>query len=316
MIRARAMPSRCGLRVALSLLIALGAGAARAEIVNRIVATVDGEPITAHELRRFAKERGAGQTPERQILEALVTDKLLEKEIKALGITARDEEIDRYVKEIQTRNALDDERFRKALAEQGLTPEAYRVRVKGEIERAQLVNREIRGRVNVSPEEVERYYEAHRDEYVLGEGVKVRHILIAVGPDADAGAVAAARAKAEEVQALLLQGRDFAEVAREHSDGPAAAKGGVLGTFKRGEMERPLDEAVFALAPGAVSEPVRTAAGFHLLRVDDVIGSGREPLDAVKDEIRERLYNQALEERFQPWMSRDLRERHQVESLE
>src|SRR5205809_201156 len=164
-IRAR----RRGVRVAALVLPVLLAGAARAEITNRIVATIDGEPVTAHELRRYAKEHAAPGTPDAQVLEALITDKLLEKEIKAQGITAREDEIDRYIEEIRQRNGMDRERFQAALAAQGLSLETYRARVKSELEKAALVNREIRQHVNVSPEEIRRYYDAHLDDYATAE---------------------------------------------------------------------------------------------------------------------------------------------------
>jgi len=254
--------------------------------------------------------------PDARVLDALITDRLLEKEIKAQGITARDDEIDRYIKEIQSRNNIDDERFAKALGEQGMTLATYRTRVKAEIEKAQLVNREIRQRVNVSPEEIRRWYDAHLDTYATDERVKVRDIFFAVEPDADDAELARTRAKVLEVRELAVGGRDFAGLARQCSEGPGAEKGGELGTFARGEMDHDLEEVVFALEPGEVSDPVKTPTGFHLLRVDQRIGAGHRPLDEVKDDIRDTLYNDALEERFQQWLSKDLRERHHVEVLD
>jgi len=314
MIRRRAMPR--GVRVAALVVPALLAGAARAEIANRIVATIDGEAITAHEVRRYAKERNAESTPAARVLEALITDKLLEKEIKVLGITARDDEIDRYIEEIEQRNGMDRERFKAALEAQGLTLEAYRARVKSELEKAALVNREIRSHVNVSPEEVRRYYEAHLDDYATVERVKVRDIFLAIEDPVEEASVAHARAKAIEVRSLAQEGQDFAALAEQFSEGPGARRGGALGTFGRGEMEHDLEQAAFALEAGKVSEPVRAGGGFHLLRVDQRIGAGHKPVDEVQEEIRDTLYNQALEERFQNWLSHDLRERHHVEVLD
>src|SRR2546428_7971899 len=95
MIRGRPMPR--GVRVAALVLPVLLAGAARAEITNRIVATLDGGPITAHQLRRYAKEAAPPGTPAAQGLDAPITDPLLAKEIKAQGITAPADESDRYV---------------------------------------------------------------------------------------------------------------------------------------------------------------------------------------------------------------------------
>ncbi len=312
------MPPRSASGVAVVLLPALLAVAAattvaRAEIANRIVATVDGEPITAHELRRYGKEHGSESTPESRMLDALITDKLLEKEITAQGISARDDEIERYIGEIRTRNGMDDDHFHRALANQGLTWEAYRAKVKAEIERAQLVNREIRQRVNVSPEEIQRYYQAHLADYAIDERVRVRDILFAVGPEAQEEEVAHARAKAEEVRALALAGRDFGGLARQFSEGPGADKGGELGVFAPGEMEDALEQIVRKLKAGDVSSPVQARGGIHLLRVDERIAAGHKKLEEVQDEIRDALYNDALEQRFQNWLSRDLRERHHVE---
>jgi peptidyl-prolyl cis-trans isomerase SurA len=316
MIRRAAMPPRSVSRVAVVLGLGLSVLPARAEVVNRIVATIDGEPITAHELRRYSEERGPAGVPEAAVLQALITEKLLEKEIKVQGIAARDEEVTRYVEEIQARNGMDEERFAKALAAQGMTLEAYRAKVKSEIERVQLVNREIRQRVNVSPEEIQRYYDGHREKYAISERVRVRDILFAVDPGADDETVVRERQKALEVRQMALDGADFGALARQFSEGPGAAKGGEIGVFSRGAMEGPLDEAAFALKTNEVSEPVRTGAGFHLLRVEERIDEGHRPIDEVRDEIRESLYNEALEQRFQDWLSNELRERHHVEVLD
>ena len=193
---------------------------------------------------------------------------------------------------------------------------AYRARVKAEIEKSQLVNREIRQRVNVSPQEIERYYQTHLPDYATSARVRVRDIFFSVPAGADDVEVAHIRAKAEEVRQLARDGRDFAALARQFSEGPGADKGGDLGSFARGEMESALEDAAFRLKPGEVSEPIQTAAGFHLLRAEEDIAAGHKPLDEVRDAIRDTLYNEALESRFQQWLSRDLRERHHVEVME
>ncbi|HLK11624.1 MAG TPA: peptidylprolyl isomerase [Candidatus Binatia bacterium] len=287
-----------------------------AEVVDRIVATVDGEPITLREVERYAADRGSPNLSHEQILQALITDKLLEREVKAEGIVVRDDDIDAYVAEIKSRNHLDDGAFTHALAAQGMTLEAYRARVKSEIEKTQLVSREIRGHVTVSPQEIERYYQAHLTDYETGARVTVRDIFFPLDAGTDAGLEEHMRAKAEEVRALAVDGRSFEDLARQFSEGPGADKGGLLGTFARGEMDPPLEEAAFKLAPKEVSPVVRTSKGFHILRADAVTAPGHRPLDDVRDDIRESLYNQQLESRFSDWLSRELRERHHVEVLD
>ena len=314
MIGGAAMPHGLALRVAAVVAVLL-AGPARAEVANRIVATIDGEPITAHELREWEKERRGDDAPPGDALDSLITQKLLEKEIKAQGISARDEDVDRYLKEVRERSGLDEAGFNKALAERGMTLETYKIKVKSEIERAQLVNKEIRQRVNVSSAEVKRYYDAHLDDYATSDKVKVRAIFLRVEDPADADAVARTRAKAEELRDAVRKGKSFKELAKEHSEGPGAEQGGELGTFARGEMEGRLEEVAFALKGGEVSDPIESGGGFALLYVEERIGGSHRPLDEVSPEIREALYNEALQQRFQDWLSRDLRERHHVEVL-
>ncbi len=300
-----------------TVLVALVVAPGRAEVVNRIVATVDGEPITAHELERFKIERNADPNlPDSAILDALVTEKLLQREALALGIQASDADVDAYVNEVKQKNHLDDDRFRQALAREGLTLEQYRERVKTEIQRTQLVNREIRGRVNVSPAEVKRYYDAHLDDYAVSERVTVRDIFFAVDRDADEEEIDHVRTKAEEVRAMIAGGKDFEKLAKQFSEGPGADKGGLLGTVSSDELDPELAKAVGSLEKGKVSEPIRTAAGFHLLRVDDRTSAGHKKVEEVSDSIKESLYNENLEKRFQEWLTHDLRERHHVEVLD
>jgi len=313
MIGGAAMPHGSALRVAAVIAVLL-AGPARAEVTNRIVATIDGEPITAHELREWMREQGA-EMPSDQALESLITQKLLEKEIKAQGISARDEDVDRYIKEVQARSGLDEAGFARALEERGMSAVTYRAKIKAEIERAQLVNKEIRQRVNVSSAEVKRYYDAHLNDYATSDKVKVRAIFLRVEDASDADAVDKARARAQELRDAARRDKSFEDLAKEHSEGPAAEQGGDLGTFGRGEMEGRLEEVAFALKEGEVSDPIQSNGGFTLLFVEERIGGSHRPLDEVSPEIREALYNEALQQRFQDWLSRDLRERHHVEVL-
>src|SRR5262249_28163841 len=188
----------------------------------------------AHELRQFREERATADMTDKQLLDALITDKLLEKEVREKGVTVKSEDIDRYVDQVKERNRIDDYRFEAALEAQGLTLERYRDRIRLELEKSQLVNREIRGRVGIPPDEIERYYEAHREDYRTGDRVVLRDIAFRIEVvDSDAE-VEHIRRKAEEVRQLSVGGRDFESLAKQFSEGPGADKGGLLGTFARG----------------------------------------------------------------------------------
>ena len=297
------------------------ATAAAAELVNKILATVDGEPVTVYQLKRFTQDSIRGRqlsasVDQSALLDALITDKLIQKEVSEKGVIVRDEDIDRYIEAIKQRNNLDDEKLKTALAGQGLTLESYRAQIREEIERDQLVGREIRGKVSVTPEEVQRYYEAHLSEYSTPEKVQVAHIVLRLDQDAPPDKVAATTAKAQELYERIKKGADFAALAKQYSEDPSGENGGDLGWFKPGELLDSLEKAAVRLKVGEVSEPVRTKVGLHLLKVEAREGAAHQNLDELSDQIKQQLYNAALEERFQKWLTEDLRKRHHVVLLQ
>lgn len=317
----RAQSPAATMSAVLALALLLDAACAGATVVNKILATVDGEPITMYQLKQYSDrnlrtKQGPGGLDQAQTLDALITDKVIEKEASDKGIIVKDEDINHYVDGIKERNHLTDEQLQEALAAQGLTKEAYRTQVREEIQKAQLINREIRGKVNVTPEEVERYYKAHLAEYSTPARIQLAHILFHLDPNATPDQVAAMTAKAEELRARIRKGADFAEMAKEYSDDPSGKNGGDLGWFKPGQMLDELEKAAEKLQVGEVSDPVRTRAGIHLIKLEAREGASHENLGELQDQIKQQLYNAALEDRFQKWLTEELRKRHHVEMHE
>ncbi len=305
---------------ALVLALVAGAAGAHAETLNRIVATIDGEPITQVELEQYTeivKKRPGGEqvTDQKTILDELILDKIIQKQVEVLGIKATDQQIDAYIESIRTRNTLSEEQLLEALKQQGMTWDQYRVQVRSDIERANLINREIRNKVNVSPEEVERYYQAHLEEYGASQKVTARLISFPVSPTASAEEKAAVRAKAEEVQKLAADGGNFAKLAKEHSQGPAADAGGDIGEVVPDEMQPEFAKAAKQLTPGEVSPLIVTPEGFHILKIEKASGDTHRPLAEVSDDIKEKLYREAMESRYDRWLNQDLRSRHHVETF-
>jgi peptidyl-prolyl cis-trans isomerase SurA len=300
-------------------LVLLFAIPGRAEVINKILATVDGEPITVYELKQFSartiRGRQASSTDQAQLLDALITEKLVSKEVSDKGVVVRDEDIDRVIAGIKERNKMNDEDFKQALQQQGMTMESYRAQLREDVQRQQLITREIRGKVNVTPEEVQRYYNAHLSEYSTPGKMQVAHIVFRLPPDASPEQVAEATAKAEEVRARLQKGADFADLAKQINQDATASNGGDLGWFKKGELLEPLEKSAEALKVGEVSDPVRTTVGVHLVKLEAREEASHRDLDELADQIKQQLYNAALEERFQKWLTDDLRKRHHVEIL-
>jgi peptidyl-prolyl cis-trans isomerase SurA len=299
--------------------------------VNRILALVDGEPITQHQLEQFAatdpriaQARGISQA---QLLDVLITDRLVDKEADAQGITASDSEVDRYIADIRRQNRISEAQLRDALAQQGLTLERYRQQIGDEIKRAQLINREIRGKISISPEEIERHYKAEgkqpdaetdgdQAEVAAPDEVSVSQIMLTIPKDASPEEIDAIKAKADALHDELEGGADFAEVAKRESQDGAAASGGKLGTLKVGDLRPELAEALAELEPGEYSNPIQTGSGVHIIRLDERTGAREaKASDSEREEIKEKLYAKALEERYARWLKEDLRSRHVVEIL-
>ena len=292
---------------------------ARAEVLNEVVATVDGNPITSHELDSFIRQSTGGVDPSqlsdadrKKALDLLVTDALIRSESARLGLHASDAEVDAYINQIKQQNQLDEDSLNLALKQQGLTLEGYRAQIKKEILKNQLVSRQIRQRVNIPPEEVQRYYEEHQDEFAQPAAIKVRHIFIAVSAGASEQDEERALEKVKEAQKRLEDGEDFEDVAKDLSEGPEASEGGLLGLMRKGQMQSDLEDAAFSLKTGEVSEPVRSPAGIHILKVDERETESMVPIEDVQEQIKERLYAEAIESRFQQWIEKDLREGHSI----
>ena len=298
-------------------LVALAVLPATAETVNRIVALVDGDPITAHEVRQYGEERRARGASYDDLLEAVITEKILRKEIVARKIVAKPDDVDNYLRDVIARNKMTEEQFAKILKQQGGSLDDYKARIKSEMEKTQLVGQELRGDPpNVTEEDVRKYYDEHKHQWAQRSSVTVSDIFLAFRPDMTQRDVMRVVEQAKAVKQMADDGQSFAALAQRYSQGPGAENGGRLGTFKRGEMAGPLEQAAFAIPVGEVSPPLVSPQGVHLLRVDAAQNAGASvAYDEVKEQIRDMLTNQAMDERFRDWIAKNLRTKHHVEVL-
>jgi peptidyl-prolyl cis-trans isomerase D len=146
--------------------------------------------------------------------------------------------------------------------------------------------------VKISEDEFQDYYETNVENFKSPKTVEARHILIKVAQDADADKVAAAKAQIEDIQ-----GQDFAELAKEHSEDPTGDKGGYLGTFRKESMVKPFSDKAFSMNAGEISEPVRTRFGWHIIKVEAVNAARTKSYDEAKGEIQKKMqddYSRAL----------------------
>ncbi len=141
-------------------------------------------------------------------------------------------------------------------------------------------------KISVDGDKIEKYYQQHREKFSLPEQRKAAHILIKTKESDSQEQLAAKRKKAEEIRQMAVAGKkDFAALAKEYSEGPSAEDGGELGSFSRGQMVPPFDEAVFSMQKGEISLPVKTRFGYHIILLEDITPAEVTPFADVKKEI-------------------------------
>jgi peptidyl-prolyl cis-trans isomerase D len=137
----------------------------------------------------------------------------------------------------------------------------------------------------VTDDEIAQYYEANISDYQTEKTVEARHILIKAAPDADAQTDAAAKARATEIAAMAKAGKDFAELAKTHSEGPSKNDGGYIGKFQHGQMVKPFADQAFAMNAGEISDPVKTEFGWHVIKVESVEAASTKSLEESEPSI-------------------------------
>lgn len=244
-------------------------------------ARVNGEEISEWRLERyfaeFLEDQGRAVASIRNpkaykqlrqaALDALIDRELLWQEAVKRGVVISDAMVQSHVD--QTRQAIGDaDKFARRLEDAGFDEAGYIEYTRREIA-ARQVFADLTKAAGPDEKQIRDFYEAHRAQMSRPEEVQARHLLIKVAQDADPSTVAAARLRLEQLRVKITQGEDFASVARAGSEDVSASEGGDLGYFPRGRMLPEFEAAAFALAPGAVSEPVRTAVGWHLIHVQN-----------------------------------------------
>jgi len=281
-----------------------------AVMLDRVVATVNGDVITWSELRRaieFDKReqlRGLeGQERERAIrgyegavLNDLIDLRLQIQEAKRLGLDVSPSEVDSAIEDIERKYGLTHEELLRSLKSEGLTEDSYRRELAEQILLAKVVNIEVRSKIAISEDEVEDYYKANRNVYNKAR-VRLRQIFLKRPED---GSLEEVEERAMEVMRRIEAGEDFARLAREFSEGPAAQRGGDLGYIEKGSIIKEVEKVAFSLKVGEVSRPFWSSRGLHIIKVEDRVESR---LDDVREEIKRVLFQRAFQKRYEEWLN-------------
>jgi peptidyl-prolyl cis-trans isomerase C len=275
---------------------------------SQAVAVVNGTPIeqslfetTLAQSQQQAAQQGQSVSQE-QVLESLIEEELLYQASIEQDVDVADEDVAGQFEQTKS-NFQSDEQFETALSQAGLTPDELRNQIRRSLAINQLITQEIGQDFSVTEEESREFYDNNPQFFEQGEQIEARHILLSTqGVEGD-DAVAEKREKAEELKQELEDGADFAELARQESEGPSASRGGSLGTFGRGQMVPGFEEAAFNLEEGEISDVVETQFGFHIIQVTNKIESGTTPYADAQAQINQFLTQQKRNEAIQNYIA-------------
>ena len=287
------------------------------QLVDRVAAVVNNEVITQSELDVIFRPiyeqikkayQGSDLQHELEIvrlklLNQLIEDRLVYQEAQKLGITVSDSEIQEDLATFKAQFP-NEETFKKEMEKAGISLQEVEKRVRERITITKLHQSVIRGKVIVSPAEVEQYYKDHPETFNQKEQVKVWCITFRKSAEAiEKGTTdEATKRKAGKLIAELKQGKDFEKLAKENSQDAHAAQGGFLGFIQKGDMVSSIDQILFTLPSGGFSEVLETEEGYHIFKVGEKQNASHKTFEEAKEEIADRLFRKKAHDRFVSWM--------------
>ena len=279
----------------------LTANSARADVVERVVATVNNEAIFLSDLRMRAvpflpQVAEASTETERmsrlkelyeELLNFLVDEQLIRQLASSSGIRVTDADVDNAIENLRLQNNMTEEEFEQALDGQGFTEGQYRKNLKRQLIRLKVMNERVRSRVNVTEEEVRARYEQRAREGGSELRFQVSHVVVSVGEGASAIQVAAKRQEAETLRASLTPENFKARASQ--------LGGGDLGWLSQGDLPEELERALLPLNAGEISNPVRGGSGFHIFFLQDrQVGAGFPSYEEMKQELYREMLDAAM----------------------
>ena len=290
-----------------------------AEVVDRIVAVVNDEIITLHELNESfepyrqniensykGKDKDAliKQTKE-VFFQRLIDNILIEQEAKKVGIsgTVKEEDVMGVLQDMLVKQNITMQDFLKNLAAEGKTIEGAKKEIKSQMVRMRLLRREVKDKIIVSDNEIGEYYNNHRQEYEGKESVRMKQLLLPLPAGADNAAKIKLKNEALRLRELIIKGESFDLLAAKYAQGPAVAQGGDLGFIERGTIIPEVEAAAFSLPVDQVSEVIESSLGFHIIKVVDKRGAGLKPIAAVREEIKVKIEDEKLDKKYEEWLS-------------
>ena len=296
-----------------------------AEVVDKVIAVVNDEVITLSELEeettgvfRSITESNPGVPAvdaleqARQVsLNSMIERRLIQQKAKKYNVTVTEEDIEAAYEQVRNGMSLSPTEFREKLEKSGLTVESYRNKLRSQLLQSRLLSYDVRSKIVVTEEMILDYY----DENYTSRVDKGSYYLLQIGcswkkiddPEKLAAEKQETRKRTERIHGLAKEGQDFRALAEKFSELPSAVDGGDIGVFTLDEMAPAMRDAVESLKPGEVSEIIEMPADYQFF----LLLSGEEKaivvtaaFEAVKEEIRQKIFEEKLKTAYSEWVKK------------
>lgn len=284
-------------------------------VVEDIVVRVNDQIISRSDVQRQEQQllQSAAQAnaskeeiaaEQKNMLRDMIDQQLLLSRGKELGLNA-DADVIRRLDDIRKQNKFDSlDELERAARKEGVSFEDFKAQIRNQLLTQMVVRDEVGRRLQLTQNDLTKYYNEHKDDFTQPEQVRLSEILIPTADNASAEEIAQAEAKASDVKAQIAKGGDFTQLAKKYSGGPSAAQGGDLGLFKRGALAKVLEDQTFSLKEGESTAPTRTRQGFVILKVTEHQQAGPAPMKSVQPQIEEAMYIQAMQPALRAYLTK------------
>ncbi len=247
---------------------------------------------------------------QKDLLRDLIDQQLLVQRGKDEGISVETDVIKR-LDDVRRQNnlaSLDD--LEKAVESEGLSWEEYKTQFRNALLTQEVIHREMGSRIVIGHDEVKQYYDAHQKDFVRPETVELAEIFLDTQGKTPQE-IEAIDQKANDYRNRILKGEEFSEIAKRYSEGSTKDKGGNLGTFERGQLSKQLEDIVFKMDKGQITEVIQTKTGYEILKVLEHFQAGLQPVEKVETEIMNKIYMQKMQPQMREYLAQ-LREESYV----
>jgi peptidyl-prolyl cis-trans isomerase SurA len=275
-------------------------------VIEQIIARVNDDIITSNQykealasLRQEIKQDCTGcsdakiaseyKDQEKDVLRDLIDRSLMVQRAQDEGVNV-DIDVIKRLDEIRQQYKLDSmDALRRAVEASGLNWDDYKDSIKKSLLTQKLIQRDVGGTIQIGRDEIQKYYDTHKNQFDRPETVVLREIFLST-KDKTPAQTAVIEKKIDGLRQRIENGDDFGQLAKLFSEGSTAKQGGELGAFTRGQLAKALEDAVFKLQHNQMTPVIRTTNGFELLQVEQHYQAGIQPLDAVENEIENQIY--------------------------